>query len=128
MRLRSVSDVSCRRPGVFALTDSAQKRRVFGSSERTDLEWRYVAHSSSGIDALVGAIKRAADGSEASSAADTDAEAAGSSALIDLTPRQRDVLGLMAEGLDNSAIGDVLELSRKSVETYVNGVYHGLNV
>ncbi len=48
--------------------------------------------------------------------------------LDDLTDRERDVLGLMAEGRSNQAICDRLYLSPKTVEAYVRGVFTKLGL
>ena len=42
--------------------------------------------------------------------------------LDELTPREREVLALMAEGLSNQAICDRLVLSSKTIEAHVRGV------
>lgn len=44
-------------------------------------------------------------------------------ALAVLTPREREVLGLMAEGRSNSAIAAALFLSAGSVEKYVSSIF-----
>jgi DNA-binding NarL/FixJ family response regulator len=43
--------------------------------------------------------------------------------LGELTPREREVLGLMAEGLSNGGICRRLFLSPKTVETHVNSIF-----
>ena len=43
--------------------------------------------------------------------------------LDELTAREREVLGLMAEGRSNQAIARALFLSPKTVETHVNGIF-----
>jgi len=43
--------------------------------------------------------------------------------LEELTPREREVLGLMAEGLSNQGICKRLVLSPKTVETHVNSIF-----
>jgi len=43
--------------------------------------------------------------------------------LDELTPREREVLGLMAEGLSNGGICRRLVLSPKTVETHVNAIF-----
>lgn len=48
--------------------------------------------------------------------------------LAGLTPRQTDVIRLMAQGFNNSAIAENLSVSEKSVENYVNAVYQQLHV
>jgi DNA-binding NarL/FixJ family response regulator len=45
-----------------------------------------------------------------------------------LTPREREVLGLMAEGLSNRGICSRLFLSPKTVETHVNSIFTKLNL
>ena len=45
------------------------------------------------------------------------------SPLDELTPRERDVLGLMAEGLSNGGICRRLFLSPKTIETHVNNIF-----
>lgn len=49
-------------------------------------------------------------------------------ALAGLTPRERDVLGLMAEGLTNAAIGRRLFLSLRTVETHIASIFAKLRV
>jgi DNA-binding NarL/FixJ family response regulator len=43
--------------------------------------------------------------------------------LDELTPREREVLGLIAEGRSNRAICEKLFLSPKTVETHVNSIF-----
>jgi DNA-binding NarL/FixJ family response regulator len=48
--------------------------------------------------------------------------------LEPLTPREREVLSLMAEGRSNRAICEKLFLSPKTVETHVNSIFGKLNL
>jgi DNA-binding NarL/FixJ family response regulator len=48
--------------------------------------------------------------------------------LEELTPREREVLGLMAEGLSNHGICSRLVLSPKTVETHVNSIFWKLGL
>jgi DNA-binding NarL/FixJ family response regulator len=48
--------------------------------------------------------------------------------LEDLTAREREVLGLMAEGLSNQGICKRLYLSPKTVETHVNSIFGKLGL
>ena len=50
------------------------------------------------------------------------------SPLAQLTEREKDVLGLMAEGYNNAAIAQRLDLAVKSVETYINSIYQHLHL
>ncbi len=45
-----------------------------------------------------------------------------------LTPRQRQVLELIAQGYNNAAIAQQLVLTGKSVETYINAIYQTLHL
>jgi DNA-binding NarL/FixJ family response regulator len=45
------------------------------------------------------------------------------SPLDGLTPRERDVVALVAEGLSNDAIAGRLELSKRSVEGHINSIF-----
>jgi DNA-binding NarL/FixJ family response regulator len=48
--------------------------------------------------------------------------------LSELTPREREVLGLMAEGRSNQGICDKLVLSPKTVESHVNAIFTKLGL
>jgi len=48
--------------------------------------------------------------------------------LEELTPREREVLGLMAEGRSNRGICEKLFVSPKTVETHVNSIFLKLNL
>ncbi len=48
--------------------------------------------------------------------------------LDTLTPREREVLGLMAEGRRNSAIGRTLDLSAGTVEKYISSIFDKLSL
>ena len=48
--------------------------------------------------------------------------------LRELTPRERQVLGLMAQGQDNEQVAAILGISRNTVRNYVAGVYGKLGV
>jgi DNA-binding NarL/FixJ family response regulator len=48
--------------------------------------------------------------------------------LDDLTPRERDVLALMAEGRSNQAIGDRLGMARKTVEAHIASIFSKLEL
>jgi DNA-binding NarL/FixJ family response regulator len=45
-----------------------------------------------------------------------------------LTPRQQEVLNMMAQGYNNAAIADRLVLGTKSVENYINAIYQELSL
>ena len=49
-------------------------------------------------------------------------------ALAELTPREREVLALMAEGHSNSAIGERLFIGQKTVETHIGTIFSKLEL
>ena len=48
--------------------------------------------------------------------------------IAELTPREREILGLMAEGRSNQGIGLTLWLSPKTVETHIRGAFTKLGI
>jgi DNA-binding NarL/FixJ family response regulator len=52
----------------------------------------------------------------------------GDDPLSELTPREREVLGLMAEGRSNQGICDKLFLSPKTIESHVNSIFTKLDL
>jgi DNA-binding NarL/FixJ family response regulator len=48
--------------------------------------------------------------------------------LEELTPREREVLGLMAEGRSNQAIAESLVISERAVEKHVTSIFSKLNL
>ena len=48
--------------------------------------------------------------------------------LAELTPREREVLGLMAEGRSNHAIADELVVTERAVEKHVTGIFGKLDL
>jgi DNA-binding NarL/FixJ family response regulator len=48
--------------------------------------------------------------------------------IAELTPREREILGLMAEGRSNQGIGRTLWLSPKTVETHIRGAFAKLGI
>lgn len=50
------------------------------------------------------------------------------STVANLTPRQMEVLELIAQGFNNAAIGRQLTLAERSVETYIHAIYQTLQI
>ena len=48
--------------------------------------------------------------------------------LNTLTPREREILALIAEGRSNAAIGDTLALNKRAVERHINGIFTKLDL
>jgi DNA-binding NarL/FixJ family response regulator len=83
------------------------------------------------VDAFVDAVKRVADGG---SALDPEVVATllgrrrRDDPLADLTPREREVLGLMAEGRSNQAIAEQLVVTERAVEKHVTSIFGKLDL
>jgi DNA-binding NarL/FixJ family response regulator len=85
----------------------------------------------SDIDRFIDAIRRVAEGGSA-----LDPEVVSqmlgrrrvSGPLDDLTAREREVLGLMAEGRSNRAIADELVVTERAVEKHVGSIFGKLNL
>jgi len=83
------------------------------------------------VDDFLDAVRRVAAGSTA-----IDPEVVGQlmgrrrtrDPLEELSPREHEVLGLMAEGLSNRGICERLVLSPKTIETHVNSIFMKLNL
>jgi DNA-binding NarL/FixJ family response regulator len=50
------------------------------------------------------------------------------SPLEDLTPREREILALIAEGRSNAAIAEKLFLTKRAVERHINGIFMKLSL
>jgi DNA-binding NarL/FixJ family response regulator len=83
------------------------------------------------IDEFIAAVRRVAEGG---SALDPDVVAElvglnrGSDSVKRLTPRERDVLELMAEGRSNQAIGQRLFITPGAVEKHVTSIFTKLGL
>jgi DNA-binding NarL/FixJ family response regulator len=85
------------------------------------------------VAAFLDALRRVADGGtaldrEVVSELVRDRSATGDAALDSLTPRERDVLGLMAEGRTNAGIAEALVVSPGAVEKHVTNIFAKLDL
>lgn len=58
----------------------------------------------------------------------TDAPRPAHAALDRLTPRERDVLAMLAEGRSNTGIAAALTLSESAVAKHINSIFTKLNI
>jgi DNA-binding NarL/FixJ family response regulator len=75
---------------------------------------------------LLDALRRLADGEcviDPTIVAQLLAKPRAETALSGLTPRERDVLALIAEGRSNPGIAETLVLSTKTVESHVHQIF-----
>jgi len=83
------------------------------------------------VERFIDAVRRVADGG---SALDPEVVSQmlgrrrGEDPLAELTPREREVLGLMAEGRSNSAIAQELVVTERAVEKHVTGIFSKLDL
>ncbi|CAN5516776.1 response regulator transcription factor [soil metagenome] len=115
----------------IVLLSSHRDRRFFTSLPADQQSgWSYLLKQSAGdVETVIRAIRGSAAGMVV-----LDPVLIGEmrpkpdSALSRLTPRQHDVLELIARGYSNAAIADELSLTERSVETYVSVIYQELGV
>ena len=83
------------------------------------------------VDRFIDAVRRVADGGSA-----LDPEVVSqllgrrrrADPLAELTPREREVLGLMAEGRTNQAIAEELVVTERAVEKHVTSIFSKLDL
>jgi DNA-binding NarL/FixJ family response regulator len=83
------------------------------------------------VEEFVGAVKRVAEGGSAIDPIIIStllAKRRGDDPLADLTPREREVLMLMAEGRSNQGIADKLVITLRAVEKYVSRIFTKLGI
>ena len=83
------------------------------------------------VEDFVGAVRRVADGGSAIDPTIVStllARRRSDDPLAELTPREREVLELMAEGRSNQGIADKLVITLRSVEKYVSSVFGKLGL
>jgi DNA-binding NarL/FixJ family response regulator len=85
----------------------------------------------SDVEALADAVRRVGDGG---SALDPEVvsqmlgRARRDDPLVELTPREREVLALMAEGRSNAGIAEELVVTDRAVEKHVTGIFSKLDL
>ena len=110
-------------PGyALALFESGTARRAYLLKERVE-----------DVDQLVSAIRTVADGGSVIDPKVVDGLVAAKarakeSPLLELTPRERDVLREMAEGKNNAAIAAALVLTERSVEKVIHSIFLKLGI
>ena len=132
--LQAALEIRRRRPatGVLVLSQYVEKRyATMLLAERSDGVGYVLKDRVAQVDDFLAALNSVAEGSTAldpevvrqlmTSTQRTDQ-------LGTLTPRERDVLGHMAEGHTNLAIAERLHLSQSSVEKHVNTIFDKLDL
>jgi DNA-binding NarL/FixJ family response regulator len=92
-------------------------------------KWSYLSKTSSAsIDDLLNAVIDAAHGRVTIDPTLLPRSSDSSSGMARLTPRQRQILGLVAEGYNNEAIAERLGLAEKSVVNHLTSIYQFLDI
>ena len=116
--------------GIVILSVHKDKEYITSLSLEEASGWSYLLKQSVGDASALG---RAIEGSAAGLVVLDPEVVSGlrprqGSFVARLTPRQIEVLSLMAQGYNNSAIAEKLVLGNKSVENYINAIYQELNL
>ena len=116
--------------GIVLLSNHNDPRLLTSLPPQSMGGWSYLIKKSvTNTSSLLRAIEGAAAGLVVLDPALTgNRTASGSGPLNELTPRQKDILELIAEGFTNAAIADELGLTVKSVENQINGLYQALAI
>jgi DNA-binding NarL/FixJ family response regulator len=116
--------------GIVILSAHSERRYVTSLPLEDIKGWAYLLKQTAPD---LAAVVRAIEGSKAGMVVLDPTVVAGlrprqGSAIARLNPRHQEVLGLLAQGYSNTAIAQLLKLSRKSVETYINAIYQELHL
>src|SRR5690606_23829485 len=118
------------RIGIVLLSNHIDLSFILALREGKVSGWSYLLKKSvSDLDAVRRAIAGVADGQIVLDERLTNGAAAQpASQLARLTPRQRDIMDLIAQGYSNAAIANRLVISLKTVENHIYGLYQELNI
>jgi DNA-binding NarL/FixJ family response regulator len=132
--LRAALKIRSEFPGTAVLVLSAYVDEVSAMellSETTERTGYLLKDRVSDVDAFLDAVRRVARGGSA-----LDPEVVSmllgrrrrEDPLEELTPREREVLGLMAEGRSNAAIAERLVVTERAVEKHVTSIFSKLDL
>jgi len=116
--------------GIVILSNHADPRFLGVLPREVTSGWSYLLKKSV---SRVEVLDRAVEGAAAGTVTLDPAIVAGmrprpGGAVARLTPRQREILGLVASGLNNAAIAEQLVLAEKSVENQLTAIYGELGL
>ena len=116
--------------GIVILSNHADPRFLGALPREATSGWSYLLKRSvSDIETLDRAIEGAANGTVMLDPAVVAAmRPRPGGPLTRLTPRQREIVGLLAQGLTNAAIAERLVLAEKSVENQLTAIYGELGI
>jgi len=131
---RAAAEIRTAHPGValLLLSQVVEARHALGLFRNSPAAFGYLLKDRVlELDDFLDAVRRVARGGTAIDPEVVSQLMGGATAhgpLADLTPREREVLALMAEGRSNQAICRKLFLSPKTVETHVNAIFAKLGL
>jgi DNA-binding NarL/FixJ family response regulator len=116
--------------GIVILSSHRERQYLSLISAEESSGWSYLLKQSvSDAGALARAIEGAASGLVVMDPAVVNSlKPRKGSLTAGLTPRQQEVLNMMAQGYNNAAIADKLVMGTKSVENYINAIYQELSL
>ena len=116
--------------GIVILSSHRERQYLGLISSEESSGWSYLLKQSvSDSEALARAIEGAASGLVVMDPTVVNSMKPRKGSLTaGLTPRQQEVLTMMAQGYNNAAIAEKLVLGTKSVENYINAIYQELNL
>ncbi len=116
--------------GIVILSSHRERQYISLITVEEASGWSYLLKQSvSDAGSLVRAIEGAASGLVVMDPAVVNSMKPRKGSLTaGLTPRQQEVLTIMAQGYNNAAIAEKLILGTKSVENYINGIYQELSL
>jgi DNA-binding NarL/FixJ family response regulator len=129
VRLFAVAEAAQTRSG-FTLAPAlrAKNERALAAAKEALGEEAFVAAWAAGgdlpLDQAVDEARSVADDASLTAHAESDP----SSAVSGLSPRELEVLGLVAQGLTNAQVAQELYLSPRTVNAHLNSIYHKLGV
>jgi DNA-binding NarL/FixJ family response regulator len=132
--LRAARTIRAQHPGTAVLVLSQYVEEAYALellSESTERTGYLLKDRVSDVDAFLDAVRRVAGGGSA-----LDPEVVSlllgrrrrEDPLEPLTPREREVLGLMAEGRSNAAIAEALVVTERAVEKHVTSIFSKLDL
>ena len=129
--LRAAVAVRARRPGFPVMVLSQYVERIYAREllASGDGGIGYLLKDRVGdVGEFVDAVRRVADGGTVLDPQVVSAVMARQAPVERLTPREREVLGLMAEGRSNAAIASALFVTEKAVGKHTNNIFTKLDL
>jgi DNA-binding NarL/FixJ family response regulator/class 3 adenylate cyclase len=132
--LRAAQEIRANHPGVGVLVLSQHVEATYAMellAESAEGVGYLLKDRVADLDEFVASVRRVAEGGSAldpSLVTELVRQRSERDPIERLTPREREVLGLMAEGRSNQAIGEVLFITPRSVEKHISNIFAKLGL